>query len=474
MRGFFPGLPIGANAKAYMLLLIRDGRVRTFADLYREFGVHEHSTPAFEIGRMLFELSSAGLVSAEGPGQGEQISISGSWERIQTALGLSLRELSRLGEGSMVVTPKFGPPSAVTALSEVFVLMPFDQDLNFIYESHIAKCANALGMSVERGDDHIESHSIMSDVWNSINAASVIVADCSHRNPNVFYEIGVSHTLGKNVILIAQEKTDIPFDIRHLRHILYQKTPDGLAAFDVRLTDAIAAASGRQRRSGQSQAVDVGLMTAGFSKTARERLDLSSNVIESAISSMANPSGYAEQTPASGIALRVYRPDIRLVLERDQPPSYWHFVGSSNDPVLMMEVGSELLPWSPDGLKGLFATRQSKLHCAVLEGCFTERQAEALLDGFSFVVGIPPGHYEAGYLFMEEFYRCLAAGREVPHAFVVASHRLRYEGPNGAKTPALLPRSHSEDDGKAQADAGAGVDQLRRPRLGWLRRTSGH
>lgn len=40
----------------------------------------------------------------------------------------------------------------------------------------------------------------------------------SGRNPHVFYEAGIAHPLGREVILIAQSEHDIPFDLRHLRY----------------------------------------------------------------------------------------------------------------------------------------------------------------------------------------------------------------------------------------------------------------
>ena len=43
------------------------------------------------------------------------------------------------------------------------------------------------------------------------------------RNPNVFYETGYAHALGKHVILLTQEAKDIPFDLKHYQHIIYAK-----------------------------------------------------------------------------------------------------------------------------------------------------------------------------------------------------------------------------------------------------------
>lgn len=43
-----------------------------------------------------------------------------------------------------------------------------------------------------------------------------------------FYEAGIAHTLGKNVIPITQNIEDIPFDLRHHRVLKYLKNSEGL------------------------------------------------------------------------------------------------------------------------------------------------------------------------------------------------------------------------------------------------------
>jgi hypothetical protein len=57
-----------------------------------------------------------------------------------------------------------------------------------------------------------------------------VVCDCTARNPNVFYEAGIAHTLGREVILITQSEHDIPFDLRHLRYIRYLNNVEGRTA----------------------------------------------------------------------------------------------------------------------------------------------------------------------------------------------------------------------------------------------------
>jgi hypothetical protein len=47
------------------------------------------------------------------------------------------------------------------------------------------------------------------------------VADVTGKNPNVFYELGIPHTVGKDAIILTQNKEDVSFDIQNLRYICY-------------------------------------------------------------------------------------------------------------------------------------------------------------------------------------------------------------------------------------------------------------
>jgi hypothetical protein len=61
----------------------------------------------------------------------------------------------------------------------------------------------------------------MSDVYDSITRARVIIAELTGRNPNVFYELGIAHEQAKAVVQITQSIDDVPFDVRHLRTVVY-------------------------------------------------------------------------------------------------------------------------------------------------------------------------------------------------------------------------------------------------------------
>ena len=65
---------------------------------------------------------------------------------------------------------------------------------------------------------------IMDQVCRGINAAKVLVAERTTRNPNVFYELGLAHALRKPVVLVSSNESDVPFDLHHIRVIYYDVT----------------------------------------------------------------------------------------------------------------------------------------------------------------------------------------------------------------------------------------------------------
>jgi hypothetical protein len=108
----------------------------------------------------------------------------------------------------------------------VSAMMPFETGFNPIYDA-IRQAADASGLRCRRADDIWENPAIIQDVVSLIDRSRVVVCDCTGRNPNVFYEAGIAHTLGRDVILITQSEHDIPFDLRHLRYVRYLNNGEG-------------------------------------------------------------------------------------------------------------------------------------------------------------------------------------------------------------------------------------------------------
>ena len=102
-----------------------------------------------------------------------------------------------------------------------FVLMPFSEGFEDIYKLGIKAACEDAGAYCERVDEQFFDGSILDRIYNQIGKADVIIADLTGRNPNVFYETGYAHALGKRVILLTQQVEDIPFDFKHYTHIVY-------------------------------------------------------------------------------------------------------------------------------------------------------------------------------------------------------------------------------------------------------------
>jgi len=103
----------------------------------------------------------------------------------------------------------------------VFVLMPFAKEFNNTYQLGIKSACEGAGAYCERVDEQFYDGDIIQRVYNQIAKADIIVADMTGRNPNVFYETGYAHALNKRVVLLTQNVKDIPFDLQHYSHVVY-------------------------------------------------------------------------------------------------------------------------------------------------------------------------------------------------------------------------------------------------------------
>ena len=106
----------------------------------------------------------------------------------------------------------------------------------------VKEAADNAGFDCEVTGDLSNPGIIMDHVWQGIRGSDAVVADISGLNPNVFYEIGLAHALGKEVIIISSDK-ETPFDIRSLRHFMYD--PENIESLRIELEDAFKAISAR-------------------------------------------------------------------------------------------------------------------------------------------------------------------------------------------------------------------------------------
>lgn len=118
--------------------------------------------------------------------------------------------------------------------------MPFGDWFDHYYETIYKPAIKSTGLIPRRADDLFLPSEIINDVWTLTQQAKVILADLTGKNVNVFYELGLAHAVAKPAILVAESLDDIPFDLRSLRVIVYDKNePNWGKALGQRIAAAI-------------------------------------------------------------------------------------------------------------------------------------------------------------------------------------------------------------------------------------------
>lgn len=111
----------------------------------------------------------------------------------------------------------------------VSVMRPFRPDFDDVQATLDEACAEN-GLSCMDANRVWNETEVFQDIFSLIYRSRVVICDFSGKNPNVFYELGIAHTLGRAVIPIVQNPEDVPFDLQHHRYIRYLPNAEGLSS----------------------------------------------------------------------------------------------------------------------------------------------------------------------------------------------------------------------------------------------------
>ncbi|MFP1681585.1 hypothetical protein ACLD0W_03685 [Alloalcanivorax sp. C16-1] len=106
-------------------------------------------------------------------------------------------------------------------LDTCFVMMPFGEWFNRYYQEIYVPAIREAGFEPVRGDELFTTGSVVEQIWEQVAKSPVLLADLTGKNANVFYELGLAHAARKPVVFTASNIEDVPFDLRHLRVIVY-------------------------------------------------------------------------------------------------------------------------------------------------------------------------------------------------------------------------------------------------------------
>ncbi len=106
-----------------------------------------------------------------------------------------------------------------------FVIMSFSNNptLRDFYEKSIKPTVTKLGYKCERIDEKEFNGKIADEIIKNIKKSHFIIFDSTEARPNCYYELGVAHALGKEVIHISNSIENIHFDVRHFNFIIYSR-----------------------------------------------------------------------------------------------------------------------------------------------------------------------------------------------------------------------------------------------------------
>jgi len=107
-----------------------------------------------------------------------------------------------------------------------FVIMPFAKEFDDVYatiKTNVETIIASRGGKCIRLDDIRPAGPITNRLLQEIQAATLCVADVTGNIPNVMWEVGYAMALGIPIILITQKISELPFDIKDMQSLPYER-----------------------------------------------------------------------------------------------------------------------------------------------------------------------------------------------------------------------------------------------------------
>jgi nucleoside 2-deoxyribosyltransferase len=127
-----------------------------------------------------------------------------------------------------------------------FVMQPFDGGVfDRRFEEVFKPAVAAAGLEAYRVDQDPQVSIPIQDIEAGIRDAEVCLADITHDNPNVWFELGFAIACNKQVVLVcSDERTSpkFPFDVQHRTIIKYStKSPSDYLTLTATITEKVKA-----------------------------------------------------------------------------------------------------------------------------------------------------------------------------------------------------------------------------------------
>lgn len=140
---------------------------------------------------------------------------------------------------------KFNNIRVSSSLPKAFVAMQFSEPYNEVYRDAVEPLVKEIGFELLRIDDVYGPGIIINDIINNLSGSTIVLAEISEKNANVYYELGLAHAFGKPTLLMATKGTSLPFDVGSHRTIFYENTIAGRTKLQNSLRHSLMSLLGR-------------------------------------------------------------------------------------------------------------------------------------------------------------------------------------------------------------------------------------
>jgi hypothetical protein len=145
--------------------------------------------------------------------------------------------------------------------------MPFHGRFQALFEKVYTRAIDDAKMAADRADAQRLPIAILEKIWKGIQRSSVVLADVSEQNLNVYYEVGLAHAARKPVIFTTSDMNSTPFDTAALFHLTYNMAePDWGERLRGEVKGALEELAGDPRRGVPSVFLEV--ESAGLAKVS--------------------------------------------------------------------------------------------------------------------------------------------------------------------------------------------------------------
>ncbi len=115
-------------------------------------------------------------------------------------------------------TPERSTPISIRGVESgyAFIAMPMDPEDHTLVDvlEAVKEAAGRCGLNAERIDEPQSNERITDRILESIQKAEYVFVDLTNSRPNVFFEAGYAHGIGKIPIYFAKQETRIEFDLK--------------------------------------------------------------------------------------------------------------------------------------------------------------------------------------------------------------------------------------------------------------------